>query len=221
MHPLYGNSLAFEKLTGLDVVAAKRGWAVLYPQGLSGSWNAGGCCGFAQREQVDDVGYVLDLIRAARAAMSLTTEPTDLMGYSNGGMLALEMMCTVPNEVSSVGAVSANLEVRTCSGARPFLMIRGSADTTVPPRGGWSSTAQATLLPDLAGVRLIVQAAACAPQVVTVTKGKVTKSVINCAGRPLGTYLLLGGAGHDYPSSRRRDLVDATKEIADFFGANR
>ena len=57
--------------------------------------------------------------------------------------------------------------------------------------------------------------------VVTVTKGKLSRSVISCAGRTLGTYLLLADAGHGYPSSRGGDLIDATNVVADFFAAGR
>jgi polyhydroxybutyrate depolymerase len=215
LHPLYGNPGSFETLTRLDRFAAERGWAVLYPAGLHGSWNAGVCCGFARRNGVDDVGYVLRLIRSTRNELSFGSQPTDLMGYSNGGMLALAMMCDAPSEVSAVAVVAGNLQAPSCGGAKPFLMIRGASDTTVPPAGGPSSTAQAILFPDFVGLRLILHAARCRPQVVTGRQGRVESSTVSCGGRVLGTYLRLRDVGHGYPSA---SPFDATARIVDFLG---
>jgi polyhydroxybutyrate depolymerase len=221
LHPLYGNPESFEQLTGLDALAARRGWAVLYPAGQHGSWNAGACCGFARRANIDDVGYVFRLIHSVRGTLGFNDEPTHLVGYSNGGMLALEMMCIEPTAVSSVAVIAANLQVRFCGGAKPFLMIRGAQDSTVPPTGGPSTTAQAILFPDFAGLRLILQAARCVPErTTTTTRGLAETSVITCSGRRLGTYVRLAGQGHSYPSPRTKPPFQATEESVAFFDRN-
>jgi poly(3-hydroxybutyrate) depolymerase len=105
-----------------------------------------------------------------------------------------------------------------CGGAKPFLMIRGGLDTTVPPAGGPSSTAQAILFPDFAGLRLILRAAHCSPAVVTRKRGQEESSTVRCDGRVLGTYLRVDGLGHGYPSGGAKLPFDATARIADFFG---
>ena len=60
----------------MDRLADREGFVVVYPNG-SGllrarllTWNAGGCCGYAMRADVDDVGFVRALLDdlAARVA---------------------------------------------------------------------------------------------------------------------------------------------------------
>ena len=35
---------------------------VLAPTGIKESWNAGFCCGYAYKERIDDLGYLMGLL---------------------------------------------------------------------------------------------------------------------------------------------------------------
>ena len=60
------------------------------PAGLSGSWNAGYCCGKAMEEDVDNIGF-LQAIRDELTLMEPTVgTATYAFGWSNGAFLAVE-----------------------------------------------------------------------------------------------------------------------------------
>ena len=63
-----GNATQHQKYSQMDAVADREGFLVVYPEGsgpLEGrlqTWNAGGCCGMAVRDNIDDVAFVRRLL---------------------------------------------------------------------------------------------------------------------------------------------------------------
>ncbi|MCW3045656.1 MAG: Poly(3-hydroxybutyrate) depolymerase-like protein, partial [Actinobacteria bacterium] len=85
---------------------AKQGKAlVVYPSGYGQSWNAGACCGPAQLAGVDDVSFVTNLIRSVGSRPDVSA--VYLVGYSNGGRMAYDIVCAHPKLVSSFVVVAA------------------------------------------------------------------------------------------------------------------
>src|SRR3954451_20108548 len=58
LHGGFGSGKQAEKAYGWDQLAENEGIVVLYPDGLRRTWNAGDCCGYAARKNVDDVGFI-------------------------------------------------------------------------------------------------------------------------------------------------------------------
>ena len=64
-----GNASGFKAYAGLDALADGEGFVVVYPAGSGRlgrrrlTWNAGGCCGYAAAQSVDDVGFALAVLR--------------------------------------------------------------------------------------------------------------------------------------------------------------
>jgi polyhydroxybutyrate depolymerase len=112
---------------------------VAFPAGVDESWDAGYCCGAAQRAGVDDVAFIKSVIRQIGA-----TEPAGrthrvyLVGYSNGGRMAYRLACADPGAFSGVAAVEA-VAVSTCSRVRPVPLIEvastGDPLLTIPAGG--------------------------------------------------------------------------------------
>jgi polyhydroxybutyrate depolymerase len=93
---------------------------VVYPQGYDLSWNAGSCCGGAQRAGVDDVAFLADLVHHVVATVpGASASQVYLVGFSNGGRMAYRMACADPGLFAGVAAVEA-VPVMSCAAPRPI-----------------------------------------------------------------------------------------------------
>jgi polyhydroxybutyrate depolymerase len=73
--------------SGMNAAADAKGFVVVYPQGVGNSWNAGACCGEAQTSNVDDVGFVRELVAAVQASVCIDPDRVYASGFSNGGRM--------------------------------------------------------------------------------------------------------------------------------------
>jgi poly(3-hydroxybutyrate) depolymerase len=130
-----------ERVERWDTVAAQRRAIIAYGAGFAGSWNAGTCCGLAQRRNLDDVGYVLQLIHLEEHRQRIDPHRVFLVGFSNGGMLAYRFACRHPDVISALAVVAGSLQVTTCRPAKPLnvLDVEGDRDRVVPLFGSMYS----------------------------------------------------------------------------------
>lgn len=127
------------KISGFAEAASNRGFTSVYPEGIKSAWNDG-------REGVtsgaDDVGFLRKLVRElARRGIS---DPARIYitGISNGGMMALRMLCEASELFAGAGTTIASMPARTgetCQIANPVpvVMVNGTADLLIPYNGGW------------------------------------------------------------------------------------
>jgi polyhydroxybutyrate depolymerase len=127
----------FAEITGFDRPAARDG-AVAYPAGIGRTWNAGDCCGRAQRRQVDDVAFMRALIRDVAARIPLDRRRVFATGWSNGGKMAYRLACALADQIASIGVVGTGLGVDDCKPSETvsLLHIHGTADRLHPYQGG-------------------------------------------------------------------------------------
>lgn len=114
------------------------GWVVVYGVGRNRSWNAGGCCGWAQSHEVDDVAYLLDVLAdVEQRRPDVDTRRVYLTGFSNGAMMTLRALCERPRTFAAGFGVAGQLVTR-CAGGAPihYLEIHGTSDRVVPFEGG-------------------------------------------------------------------------------------
>lgn len=123
---------------GFAEAAAARGFAAVFPQGIKRQWNDG-------REghpwMADDVGFLRQLVGALAEQRIAEPGRIYLAGISNGGMMALRMVCEASELFAGAGTVIANMPVATgatCRPARPMpiVMFNGTADPLIPYGGG-------------------------------------------------------------------------------------
>jgi polyhydroxybutyrate depolymerase len=207
-------------------VAAAEGIAVAYPDGIGGSWNAGGCCGDAEADDLDDVGFILALVDELVAQYALDPDRVFLTGFSNGGLLAYRLACE-SDRFAGIAPVGATLVIECPDPAPiPVLAIHGDADRDVPLDG---------LIPDGAGIRGIPIAELNAfwrevdgcPEPTVTTEGEVTTTLAECPDGRQVELIMIAGAGHQWPGSlvlrsgvnATSDALDATQRIWDFFAS--
>lgn len=135
-------TLSFGKLNEL---AVEDGFLVVYPQGVGGHWNDGRDVQafVAQRERVNDVGFLGALIDELIEKRSVDPGAVFIIGVSDGAMMAHRFACERTNEIRAFTAVIGAMPYRVARrrsrcGKEPLsvLMINGTEDPIVPPDGG-------------------------------------------------------------------------------------
>jgi polyhydroxybutyrate depolymerase len=192
----------FATTTGLPAAAAASGWVVAYPEGTKGSagftaWNAGGCCGGASGNKVDDVGFIDALIRQLQGRFAATK--TVLIGHSNGAMLSYRMACERAGLIDGFASVAGDLFFSPCTPARPvpLLEIHGLADTNVPFNGGPGSTA--TYPPVMDGINLFRTNNGCGATPATSTSNGVVTATYSCTTARGLRLITIDDAQHAWP----------------------
>lgn len=147
-----------ERRTELAPLAARGRAVLVYPRGVGQSWNAGqGCCGQAGADDVDDVAFVRAVVDNAVATLGVSPSEVFLVGYSNGGKLALRLAAADPGQFAGVAVYAAVPLVDLEDGPPiPVLVSGGTADDRTPYSGPPSVQGGATA-PSVTGTAAILR----------------------------------------------------------------
>jgi polyhydroxybutyrate depolymerase len=123
---------------GFAEAAAARGFAAVFPEGVGLTWNDGRE-GFASRAH--DVAFLRRLVVEVVERGVAEPDRIYIAGVSNGGMMALRMVCEAAEMFAGAGTVIANMPAATgadCHPARPvpIVMFNGTDDRLIPYDGG-------------------------------------------------------------------------------------
>lgn len=136
------NAALMEEMTGFSVLAEKKGFIVVYPNGTGRrekllTWNAGNCCGYARDHAVNDVDFIAALMDALRAELTVDGR-VYVTGISNGGMLAYAVACAHAEKIAAIAPVAGALNAPHCIPRVPVSVIafHGTADRHVLYEGG-------------------------------------------------------------------------------------
>ena len=201
--------------------AARDRFVLVLPEGQGRSWNAGACCGLAQKTGIDDVGYLRAVLDQVVASPHVDASKVFVVGESNGGMMAYTFGCADSTRVAGIASVEGT-PVASCAPARPIpvMHVHGTADLTVPYEGGqsliaWVLGTQFRAVPT--AFSGIAQAMGCqADPSSTETTGDVTTDDwTNCPDGVRARLDSVDGMGHQWPTGR---AYNATDEILNFMG---
>jgi polyhydroxybutyrate depolymerase len=235
LHGGFGSAKQAELVYGWDDQAETDGFIVAYPDGVDRSWNAGACCGAAQKHDVDDVGFVEAVVAQIGSVLPLDPQRTFATGMSNGGIMAYRLACE-SDLFAAIAPVSATMLV-DCEGASAasVLHIQGALDESIPPDGRPGAGTQQIDGPPLSDVLGFWRGVDGCASPTTSQYGddsRVTMTAADCAHGTAVEYIEIADAGHQWPgatSSEIRDelggdppsqLLDATATIAFFFGSH-
>jgi polyhydroxybutyrate depolymerase len=132
LHQDVGSARAVAQGLGLDALR-RHGVALAYPAGVSGSWNAGTCCGQAKLQGVDDVAFVDQVFTDVGRRLKIDPRRRALLGYSGGGMLTYRVLCQGHSDLVAAVEVSGSLEASCPSNVTlpDMLSIHGALDGTI------------------------------------------------------------------------------------------
>lgn len=147
LHGGGGTAERMVRLTGggLDRVAEKERFLVVYPNGIDRHWNDGRSAdetGWkAQGENVDDVGFISALIDELVRTRNADPRRVYVTGVSNGGQMAHRLACEIAHKIAAIAPVIAQMPAHfspRCKPARPVsvLMMPGTDDPLIPWEGG-------------------------------------------------------------------------------------
>lgn len=127
-------------ISGFREKSDRAGFLVAYPQGVSNSWNAYGCCGTAYASRIDDVGFLKAVVNQIASMGNVDHSRIYITGLSNGGFMSHRTACEAADVFAAAAPVSAPLNLRdpmTCRPARPITVVQfhGLNDTTIPYDG--------------------------------------------------------------------------------------
>ncbi len=139
-----GHGAGQQKASRMDALADKEGFLVAYPEGtgpLDGTlqtWNAGGCCGSAALDDVDDVGYVKRMLFDLSRRQAYDPARVYATGIANGAMMAYRLGAELSDRIAAVAGVAGVIAVEHPPTARrvPVLHIHSVDDRGAPYAGG-------------------------------------------------------------------------------------
>ncbi len=123
-----------EQRTGFDPFAVAGRAVLVYPTGYAESWNAGQrCCGLAEANGLDDVAFVHAVVADAMAHYRIDPHRVYLVGYSNGGKMALRIACSDPAPFAAVATFGA-VPLTDCATGTPVpvLLAASTGDAEIP-----------------------------------------------------------------------------------------
>lgn len=109
-----------------------------FPNGVLATWNAGTCCGAAQKNNVDDVAFLREVIRRVEQQAHIDKSRVFMTGMSNGALMSWRMACEAPDLVRGIAPVEGTDNTTHCTPARPVPVIEFHSldDDHVPLNGG-------------------------------------------------------------------------------------
>lgn len=142
LHGGSGTARGMARLTGFDGVAEREGFIVVYPEGVDRQWNDGRAVpGHGPRLDVDDVGFLAEVVERIAAAYRVDRGRVFVTGISNGAMMSLRLATERPDLFAAAAGVAGAVSEALASGPPPtapipVMLVNGTEDPLVPFAGG-------------------------------------------------------------------------------------
>lgn len=242
-HGGLSNAPTMVRFCELHELGDTAGFVTVFPNGTGRlptmkTWNAGMCCGYAQKEEVDDVRFVEHLLEDLPRRLSVDAGRVFATGMSNGAMMAYLLADRLADRFAAIAPVGGTMGNPTCSPSRPVpvLHMHGTADQFVRWEGGVGPQSRSKL--DFHPVEHAIDNWTTAnraektpvveqlpPQVDDGTRvERLTYRPLDDQGAEV-ILLKIHGSGHTWPGKESRlemlgpvtHNLDANAEIWDFF----
>ena len=132
----------FAYQSNLSEKADSSGFMVVYPEGKvinqNRSWNAGDCCPPAMNQDVDDVGFIDNLLDSLFANYPIDTTRVYATGSSNGGMLCYRLACELSHRFAAIATNACSQLYFPCHPTNkiPIISFHSKVDPIVFYNGG-------------------------------------------------------------------------------------
>ena len=116
LHGATGNAARVELRYHWDPLSDREGVFVVYPQGLSGQWNAS-----LVPNDGDDVQFLTALLEYLIRTLPIDPHRVFVAGMSNGGAMTYRLGCALSNRLAAIATVEA--PDPGCRPARPVSIV--------------------------------------------------------------------------------------------------
>jgi polyhydroxybutyrate depolymerase len=229
-----GEAQGFKDYAGLDAIADRERFIVVYPNGTGPlpnrllTFNGGGCCAYARERNIDDVGFTMAMLDDLAKKTSFDHKRIYATGHSNGAIMAYRLATERADRIAAVVAVAGAMSVTEFAPSRPVAVMHiHSVDDpralyeggVGPPFPGTNN--RETHQPVQKGLDQWVGIADCGPSpaIAEERRGRpgasdaahtATKLVwSNCKGNVEIVHWKITGAGHAWPGNMRRGRLQA------------
>ncbi|PWT76239.1 MAG: polyhydroxybutyrate depolymerase [Proteobacteria bacterium] len=123
-----GSAANQQSYSRMDATADRHGFLAVYPNGTGRfgtrllTWNAGTCCGSAQKENVDDVGFARAVIEDLTQRTPIDRNRIYATGLSNGAMMAYRLAAEASDLIAAIAPVAGG-EMVDFHPSRPMAIL--------------------------------------------------------------------------------------------------
>jgi polyhydroxybutyrate depolymerase len=124
-----GNAEGFNAYAGLDSLADRERFLVVYPNGTGVlpnrllTFNGGGCCGYAADRNVDDVGFTMGVLEDLARRTPVDRTRVYATGHSNGAIMAYRLAAERASAIAAIVPVAAAMNVASFAPSRPVPVM--------------------------------------------------------------------------------------------------
>jgi polyhydroxybutyrate depolymerase len=143
LHGAGGSGQSFMDNTSYKELAEESGVMLVFPEGIQNSW------GYLDRRELatsdlytNDWSFVDTLIDQLSTDYKIDTDRVYILGFSNGGLLAMRIMCEYSDKLAGVAIIAANMNhflaqhcVNTDASPVPLMLVLGTKDELFPWSG--------------------------------------------------------------------------------------
>ncbi|MEQ8672146.1 MAG: PHB depolymerase family esterase [Aggregatilineales bacterium] len=139
LHGAGDSASGIRAASSFDDLAEETGTIVAYPNSQNSIWNYLEIP-IEDETTVDDTGFVTALVDQLSTDYAVDPANISVIGYSNGGLMALRLRCELGNRLGSAVMVGSSPTFRLvdhCLGTDPVstMMVLGTADESFPWNG--------------------------------------------------------------------------------------
>lgn len=218
----------------LDRLAAEGRAVVAYLDGYRGNWNdARRESSFPARvEEIDDVGFARAVVERLHEAHRIDPHRVVVVGFSNGGQMALRLLHEAPELVAGAVVVAATMPdadnftagfSTTSRRAVPVTLVAGTADPIAPYAGGrmawWarkifkvdgtvlSAEATAAYFAARNGIHSVPTTVALPSPPGRRRRTRTTRTDYRADGLPEVSLITVVGGGHTVPAAKAAPAI--------------
>jgi polyhydroxybutyrate depolymerase len=199
------------------------GFVAVFPNGASkfasgklATWNAGRCCAYARDRNVDDVGFIREIIKNLSQQIQYDKNRVYASGMSNGGMMAYRLACEMPETIKAIAAVAGTDNTVSCRPASPvsILHIHARDDDHVLFQGGAGQTfrdkstvTEFTSVPDTIAKWVKLNSCMGTPKRVLEKKGAYCERYSGCRNEASVQLCVTETGGHSWPGGKKPRML--------------
>lgn len=205
-----------------------------FPGGRLATWNAGNCCGAARDRDVDDVGFIREVVALVERQWNVDRARVYATGMSNGAMMAYRLACDAADVFKAIAPVAGTDNTRQCTPKSPVSVLHFHArdDSHVLFTGGngpgsreRSQVTDYVSVADTVAKWARLDGCTAAPARLIESPGAYCERYSGCAGGAQVQLCVSAEGGHSWPGGRRprrggdapSQAISANDVMWDFF----
>lgn len=195
-----------------------------FPGGRLATWNAGGCCGKARDNAIDDVGFIREVVGHVSRALDVDRSRVFATGMSNGGMMAYRLACDASDLFRAIAPVAGTDNTTACRPSRPVAVAHFHArdDDHVLFEGGAGAGAfrdqsvvtEFTSVPSTIAKWSSIDGCTAPPRRVLERPGAYCELVSDCRGGAKVQLCVTETGGHSWPGGHKDRGEPASQAIS-------